>query len=131
LARKEIVMAQGRPEDTHRSFARAFNEADLDSLMALYTPDAALVPQPGQVVTGHAAIREALQAFLALKGRIRIETTYAVEAGDIALLRSQWHLDGTGPDGKPVAMSGRSNEVVRRQPDGRWLIAIDHPYGSD
>jgi uncharacterized protein (TIGR02246 family) len=129
--RKEIVMAQGRPEDTHQSFARSFNDADLDSLMALYTPDAALVPQPGQVVTGHAAIREALQQFLALKGRMKIETTYVVEAGDIALLRSQWHLDGTGPDGKPVAMSAKSNEVVRRQPDGRWLIAIDHPYGGE
>mgnify|MGYP003946730741 CR=1 FL=1 len=124
-------MAQSKPEDTHRSFVRSFNSGDLDSLMALYTPDATLVPQPGQVVTGHAAIREALQGFLSLKGTIRMETTYVVEAGDIALLRSEWHLDGTGPDGKPMTMAAKSNEVVRKQSDGTWRIAIDHPYGAE
>ena len=124
-------MAASRPEDTHQAFMRSFNEGDLDGLMALYTPDAALVPQPGQVVTGHAAIREALQAFLALKGRIEMETTYAVVSGDVALLRSAWRLTGTGPDGKPMAMQARSNEVARRQADGTWRIAIDHPYGAE
>jgi uncharacterized protein (TIGR02246 family) len=99
--------------------------------MALYTPDATLGPQPGQVVTGQAAIREALQGFLALKGKIQITTTYVLQSGDIALLRGQWQLSGTGPDGQPVAMAGKSNEVVRKQPDGRWLFAIDHPYGAD
>ena len=27
------------------------------------------------------------------------------------------------------AMEGKSAEVVRRQPDGTWLFAIDDPYG--
>lgn len=124
-------MALGRPEDTHQAFMDRFNAGDLDGLVALYTPDATLVPQPGQVVSGHAAIREALQGFLAVKGRIELDTTYAVASGDIALLRSAWRLTGTGPDGQPLAMAARSNEVARRQADGGWLIAIDHPYGSD
>jgi ketosteroid isomerase-like protein len=48
-------MAISKPEDAHRMFAEAFNAGDLESLMAVYAPDALLVPQPGQVVTGHAA----------------------------------------------------------------------------
>jgi uncharacterized protein (TIGR02246 family) len=124
-------MAQGRPGDMHQEFARHFNSGDMDSLIALYTPDAALVPQPGQVVKGQAAIREALQGFLALRGKIELETIYVVEAGDTALMRGQWRLTGTGPDGQPVALSGKSNEVLRKQPDGRWLYAVDHPYGAD
>jgi uncharacterized protein (TIGR02246 family) len=128
---KETTMAQTRPEDMHQMFARHFNAGDLEAVMALYTPDAALVPQPGQVVTGQAAIREALQAFLALRGKIELQTTYIVEAGDTALMRGQWRLNGTGPDGQPVALSGKSNEVLRKQPDGSWLFAVDHPYGAD
>ncbi len=26
-------------------------------------------------------------------------------------------------------MSGESTDVLRRQPDGRWLIALDNPWG--
>jgi uncharacterized protein (TIGR02246 family) len=125
------MAALTRPEDTHQAFERSFNDGDVEGLMALYMPDATLVPQPGQTVSGHAAIREALQGFLALKGKIEMETTYVVESGDVALLRSSWRLTGTGADGQPLAMAAKSNEVVRRQPDGRWLIAIDHPYGSE
>ncbi len=35
------------PEQIHRMFETAFNDNDLDGLMALYEPDAVLVPQPG------------------------------------------------------------------------------------
>ena len=124
-------MVGSNPEDAHRLFANAFNAGDLESLVALYEPEARLVPQPGQIVMGHAAIREALQGFLALQGYLTVETTYVVQAGDIALLRAQWHLTGTSPDGQPLAMGGKTTEVVRRQSDGRWLYIIDHPYGAD
>ena len=124
-------MAIPKPEDAHRLWAEAFNAGDLESLMAMYASDARFVPQPGQVVTGHAALREALQGFLALKGQIRMESTYMVQAGDIALLRAQWHLTANGVDGQPLAMSGKSTEVYRQQSDGTWLLVIDHPYGAD
>jgi uncharacterized protein (TIGR02246 family) len=124
-------MAIAKPEDAHRLWAEAFNAGDLESLMAMYAPDARFVPQPGQVVTGHAAVREALQGFLALKGQIRMETTYVVQAGDIALMRSQWHLTAKDAAGQPLAMSGKSTEVYRQQSGGTWLLVIDHPNGAD
>ena len=48
------------PEELHRVFAEALNAHDLEALMALFEPEANLIPQPGQVVTGTEAIREAL-----------------------------------------------------------------------
>lgn len=119
-----------QPQDTNREFARAFNAGDIDSLVKLYTRNATLVPQPGQEVKGQAAIRDALQAFLQLKGRIELETTYVVQSGDMALMRSHWRLAGTGADGKPVTMEADSAEVAQRQADGSWLYVIDHPYGG-
>jgi len=71
--------------------------------MALYEPDAILIPQPGaEPVRGAQAIRSVLAGFLALKGKVELQTKHVVQHGDIALLRSAWRLKGTGPDGKRI-----------------------------
>lgn len=119
------------PQEAQSQWAKAFNAADLEGLMALYAPDACLVPQPDQPVRGHGAIREALQAFLAHGPKIQLEADYVLESGDTALLRGRWQLTGKAPDGQPLDMHGRSSEVMRRQPDGGWVYIIDHPYGAD
>ena len=124
-------MPASKPEEMHRCFAEAFNAGDMEALIALYEPGASLVPQPGQAVVGHPAIRAALQSFLALKGEMTLETKHCLQAGGVALLRGEWHLTGTGPDGNPIKSQGKSAEVVRRQPDGSWLYLIDNPYGAD
>ncbi|HEY7066919.1 MAG TPA: SgcJ/EcaC family oxidoreductase [Chloroflexota bacterium] len=123
-------MALQRPEDVHSAFAAAFNAGDADALMALYEPGASLVAQPGQVVTGTAAIRAALDGFLALKATMTLETRAIVTAGDVALSHGQWTLAGTTPDGSPLQMAGHNTEVLRRQPDGTWLYVIDNPFSD-
>ena len=120
------------PEEIHPLFGQAFSAGDLDGLMALYEPTAKLFPQPDHSpVTGAAAIREALQGFLALKPTFTLETMTAVQAGDIALLRSRWKLSGKAPDGTQVEMAHRGVEIARRQANGSWLLVIDHPFGAD
>lgn len=39
-------MTARTPVETHAVFQKAFNAGDLDGLMALYEPDATLIPQP-------------------------------------------------------------------------------------
>jgi ketosteroid isomerase-like protein len=56
---------------------------------------------------------------------IRHET---VSSGDIALYSTKWTLSLMGPDGSPVKMNGKGGVVLRRQPDGQWLIAIENPW---
>ncbi|HJT20797.1 MAG TPA: SgcJ/EcaC family oxidoreductase [Nitrospira sp.] len=120
-----------RPEDMHSRFAASFNSGNVDAIMALYEPEASLVPQPGQVVQGREAIRQALLQFLALKGTMHVKTVFTIHGPGVALTRGQWTLSGTGLDGKPIEMTGHSVEVVRRQPNGEWLLAVDHPFGAD
>ena len=62
---------------------------------------------------------------------MEIETLYVVDGPGVALLRGRWRLSGTGPDGQPVELAGSNVEVARRQPDGRWLYVIDHPFGAE
>jgi uncharacterized protein (TIGR02246 family) len=122
-------MSARNPEDLDRLFAQALNAGDLDALTALYEPQAALTPMPDKLVNGTAAIREALAGFLAAKPKITLTPRMVAQAGDIAVVTAKWELAMTGEDGKPANATGQSVEVARRQPDGRWLFAIDLPFG--
>lgn len=124
-------MPARNPAEVDALFAAALNAGDLDALVALYEPGAALMPSPGTVVNGTAAIREALAGFLAAKPSMSLDARTLAQAGDVALVSAAWQLSLTGPDGKPATMSGKSVEVARRQPDGRWLFAIDFPFGAE
>lgn len=123
-------MAARTPREVHELWARRFSAGAVDALLELYERDATLVPQPGQIAKGKSEIEQALRGFLALQGRFQLDFGEAIGAGDIALLLSRWVLTGTGPDGTPVHLGGQTSDVVRRQPDGTWLIAVDNPWGS-
>lgn len=120
------------PQELHTLFVENFNAGNLDGLMALYEPGAVIVSEPGGPSThSRQALRAGLEGYLALKAQITLETIMAVQADDLALLRSEWRLTGTGPDGKPVDMTHQSAEIGRRGPDGVWRYVIDHPFGAD
>ena len=123
-------MPARKPEECDTLLVAALNRGDLEAAVALYEPNAAFVQEPGKVVTGHGAIREAMKGFLAIKPKFTLDVN-AVQNGDIAMLRSKWQVTGTDPEGKPVSMSGNGIEVVRRQADGTWLFTIDNPAGAD
>ena len=118
------------PEQIHQLFESAFNAADIDSLMELYESNAALIAQPGSVDHGSEQVRAALQGFLALKGRITLNTKLVFTVGDLAYLSNTWSLNGTGPDGNPVALGATTAEVARRQADGTWRYVIDNAWGD-
>jgi uncharacterized protein (TIGR02246 family) len=123
-------MALQRPDDLHPAFVTAFNAGDAAALLALYEPNAVLVPEPGGPAVGGEALRAALGRLLALRGTMTLETRAVIPAGDLALLHGQWTLSGMAPDGAPLQMAGRTAEVLRRQPDGTWLCVVDNPFSD-
>ena len=123
-------MAATSPEQVHELVAAAFAAGDVDAYLELCEPDATVIPQPDQVVRGQEEIRAALEPLLAMRPTMPIETKKVFEAGDLALLCSDWRLSATDPEGNPVEMEGRGTEVLRRQPDGSWRLVIDNPWGT-
>jgi uncharacterized protein (TIGR02246 family) len=119
------------PEEVQPLWAQAFSAHDLEAVMALYEPEATLIPQPGQVVTGTEAIREALSGLLSLDPKFELEFKKAFQAEDIAVLFFEWTLSGTDPEGNAIELAGRTSDVARRQPDGSWLVVIDDPYATE
>lgn len=120
-------MAAQSPEEVDRLFAQALNAGDLDALVALYEPAAAFAPPGGQPVSGHAAIRASFVPFMPARPRMSLTPRVLLQTADLALVRTQWRLEMTGQDGQPATANGESIEVMRRQPDGRWLLALDVP----
>jgi uncharacterized protein (TIGR02246 family) len=118
------------PEAILERFAVLLGDANLEAIMELYEPEAAFAPQPGRSVSGHDAIRAALEQFLALQPRMTGRIEQVLAAADTALVANRWTLQGTQPDGQPVQMAGVSADVLRRRPDGSWGILIDDPWGG-
>ena len=113
-----------------QKLTEAINRGDLEAALSCYEPEAVLIAQPGSIARGRDEIHTALEGFISLKPLLKGEAHQLVLAGDVALYCSRWFLTGTSPEGKRVEMNGVSSDVLRRQADGQWLIAVDNPWGS-
>jgi uncharacterized protein (TIGR02246 family) len=119
-----------RPEDLYPRLCDAYNAGDLDAVLALYDPKAVFVIKPGRITEGPAELRAALQRVVELHGRMDVRPETFVRSDDLVLVLGQFSLTGTRHDGTSFARTARFADVLRRQADGRWLIAVDNPFGS-
>lgn len=117
-------MAPQTPRQMQEDYKAALDARDLDAAMALYEPTAVFVQRSGEAVHGVEAIRPLQAAFLALDPTFTHEIVGVVEGDGVAIVKTDWHM--RLPDGGE--QSGRSADIVRRQPDGSWLLAIDDPW---
>jgi len=118
------------PEAADRLFAERMNAGDLDGLIALYENGGTLVRQDGTPATGRDAIRAELAGILGAKPQLVMNVKTVRRGGEnVAVLYNDWHGTAVGPNGKTVQLNGCAVEIVRRQPDGRWLYVIDDPDG--
>jgi uncharacterized protein (TIGR02246 family) len=124
-------MSNVTPEEMLRSIAEYINSGNVDSLMMLYESDACFASQPGQFIKGREGIRQSLQGFVDMQGKLESKIKRVFQASDLALVTSEWSFSGTGPDGNPVNLASIATDVLRQQPDGTWRVIIDNPWGTD
>ena len=107
------------PQEMHPLFERAFNQGDIEAMLALDESGAILVVN-GKPLAGIDEIREALRLFIASGRDMKLETRMLVEGADgLALLHGAWSIGSE--------QRGISTEVVRRHRDGSWLFILDNP----
>ena len=85
-------MPANKPEEVDQLVGEAISKGDIEAAVALYEPDATFVPEPGQTVTGTAAIREVMTNFVAMKPNLQVEVPLVVSSGEVAILYSKWTL---------------------------------------
>jgi uncharacterized protein (TIGR02246 family) len=119
------------PEQVLEAVVEGINTANYDLLLSLYEPGAAFATQPGRLAHGLGDICNALDGFVALRGKLDLKVRRVLEVGDLALVVGEWSFTGTGPDGEPVTLAAKNADVLRRQADGSWRFVIDNPWGTD
>ncbi|MBL4873450.1 MAG: SgcJ/EcaC family oxidoreductase [Rhodobacteraceae bacterium] len=115
---------------TIENMTEAFHAADIEGVMRAYEPSASVAFEPGAAISGNANLRAGFQGFFAVKPQFTYSGHEVIIQGDIALHITPWNMTGTTPDGQPMAQSGLSVAVLRRQADGSWLMVIDNPHGQ-
>jgi len=102
-----------RPEDLLNSQVEEFNKGNISFLMTLYEKDAGFASEPGQVVKDKESIRQSFQGFINMGGKLDARSKQVLQAGNLALLITEWSLSGTEPDGTPINLNGRGTIVLR------------------
>jgi len=122
-------MSNVTPEEVLRSIAECINTGNIDSLVMLYESDACFASQPGQFIKGREDIRQSIQGFVDMRGKLESRIKRIIQTSNLALAISEWSFSGTGPDGKPVNLAATATDVLRQQSDGTWRVIIDNPWG--
>jgi ketosteroid isomerase-like protein len=110
------------PEEICRLFRQHVAEGDLDSVLSIYDPEAVFLSQAREVTKDRDALRRELAPLVASKARFQFTFKQIVQAGDIALMHTEWTVAG------PQPMRTYAIEVARRQPDGSWRWLIGDPF---
>ncbi len=106
-------------------FMVAINRSDADAVAALYSSDAIRMPPDAPEVRGREAIRQNLQAtFEAADIEVQVHVEETEFSGELASVRGTFALITTPKDGSASAeIQGNWMRLMRREPDGRWLVA--------
>lgn len=115
-----------------RVFIPAFNSGDVETLVAMYTPDAEVMAPGNARATGHDAIRAVLT-----------KESAAMQAAGVSIVLNDDDTGGASGDfghhsgsfvvkdsGGNVVDSGNYLAVLKRQADGKWLLFRD-TWNSD
>jgi uncharacterized protein (TIGR02246 family) len=118
-----------KPEDWPALFVRHFNAGDLDAVMALYEPEAHFIAKSGETLVGRDQIRKVLGGMINAKTRFHSRVIKAVTVGDIAQLYTDFEGTTVDASGKTIAIRTKAVEILRRQPNGDWLLIMGDPDG--
>ncbi len=107
--------------DTWLSASKA---GDIKTVLGLMSDDVIFMV-PGQEPFGKAAFAAASEGAkdLRIEGHSEIEELQIF--GDWAYMRSHLDVTATPPQGAPVRRSGYTLTILRKLPDGRWVISRD------
>ena len=106
------------------TFAKAVLSRDWKTVAALYVDDGVLYPPGETAVKGRTGIEACLTA-LPPMADFKLRNTKVDGRDDVAYIQGTYTFSEAPTAGStPGQESGYFLEIRRRQPDGRWLIAV-------
>jgi uncharacterized protein (TIGR02246 family) len=117
-------------DDITRVAMNAALARDFATWASLFLEDAVINPPNEPAVKGRAAIRAWLEKFPPMT-EFKLKNEKVEGGDDLGYVLGTYTMTITPPGAPgPVKDSGKFVTIVRRQPDGRWLCAVDM-FSSD
>ncbi|MGW1888045.1 YybH family protein [Streptomyces sp. NPDC001970] len=119
----------GDSEIQNAVFLRAFNSGDGAAFDRLYRDDA-ISNLSGKPLSGPErtkAIKELLATGPSLDSTIK----YSYTAGDTILVVVDFNLEIANDEGERQKIHGTCTDVLTREPNGKWMMAIDRPVADE
>ena len=106
-------------------FMVAMNSGDADAMAALYASDAVRMPPDAEAIRGREAIRQNMvAAFEAADIEVQIHIQETEFSGELAYVHGTFALITSPKDGSASSeIQGNWVRLMRREPDGSWLVA--------
>jgi ketosteroid isomerase-like protein len=111
------------PADVYPALLKAFNAGDIDATVACYEPQACFVLKSGHAARGAAELREMFRATFSYKPDLELDVRKIIVV--------EWKSKTVSSSGEAKVWAGTATDIVRRQPDGTWKLALDVPYGIE
>jgi len=129
LIRNEDVRSEIRKSLTQS--ASAFNQGDVETILASYAPDAVVLPPNSPAEQGIVAIRQLWESLLAAGYR---NATFEVDEiehwGDVALAIGRYRVQIANTAGAIEEDRGKYVGHWRRMPDGQFRVTVSMWYSD-
>jgi ketosteroid isomerase-like protein len=115
-------------EKADADWSNAAQSKSVDSWIAFYADDAAVLPPNAEMATNKQAIQKAITDLLALPGLSvswQATKTEAARSGDLAYAYGTYELTANDAKGRPTTDHGKYSEVWKKQADGGWKCIVD------
>jgi ketosteroid isomerase-like protein len=116
--------------ETDRIQAEAYStsETPLDTILASFTDDARVLAPDIPMAEGREASRAVFAKLRALPGySLKYSPAIADVGGaaDLGYTIGTYHMKLPGSDGRLAEINGKYLTIWKRQPDGKWKVAVD------
>lgn len=127
---KKMTEEQKDVLNTIKKMTKAFQNKDIDAVMASYEPKAVVVFEPESPISNENVLKEMFTQGTMINPIFTYSGHEVFISGDIATHIAPWEMTGKTPDGTEIKQSGLSIAVLRKQADGEWLMILDNPHGN-
>lgn len=115
------------PKELLTLLGQYIDAGDLDAILSIHEAKAGIVEWSGNVAKNKQDIRKVYKDFFATNPDLNVNARQIIEIDDIAIILGDYTLDFTY-NSKLIKTHGKFGDIVRRQPDGKWLYLLDNPY---
>lgn len=127
------------PDELLQLLGERIKAKDVEGVIALHEPEAAIVNYDGSIIRGHKEIRAFYIEWFKANPVLVVNPRQTVLAGGwrgwddkvhsrSAAIMGDYSLEQNAADGTRESFSGNFCDTVQEQPDGTWLYIQDNPY---